>query len=84
MPKASPPNPRKNAFRLWQCVSISMNDGRYAGYIFKEKDNRGRYSVCIPRKRVCTKATEDKLSPKMCSDYLKRKIADHKEMLGYH
>lgn len=60
-----------------------MDDGRYAGYIFKKKDKRGRYSVSIPREKVSTMATEDKLTPKACSEYLQRKIADHKKMLRY-
>ena len=84
MPTASPSNPRKKAVKLWQCVSIAMDDGRYyAGYIFKKKDSRGRYSVSIPGMEMSTKATEDRLTPRMCSENLKRKIAAHKEMLRY-
>jgi hypothetical protein len=56
-----------------------LEDGRYAGYIFKKKDKFGRYSVAIPRKRFSTKATEHMLTPKKCSEYLEQKILEHKQ-----
>ena len=78
MPTASPSNSRKKTFKKWQCVSIAMDDGTYAGYIFGEKDNRGRYSVTIPSKGISTRATEKMLTPRNCSDTMKERIKAHK------
>ena len=82
MPTASPSNSRKKTFKKWQCVSIAMDDGTFAGYIFANKDDRGRYSVAIPSKQFSTKATKDRLKPRNCSENMKKHIADHQDMLG--
>ena len=35
MPSRSPANPKRKSLKLWQCVYIMLEDGRYAGYINK-------------------------------------------------
>lgn len=81
MPTASPSNSRKKSFKKWQCVSIAMEDGRRAGYIFGDKDHRGRYSVDIPSMGISIKAKGDMLTPINCSTTMKKRIADHKVLI---